>query len=128
MGYEVRNAGFELPRPLVAGTTVDTSDEYEEILLDPLKRPDEPPMLTFPILQVFVPSSRPTATLRVEGERYAVVDSAMQPQAASMSYFEARAAARASGLGDRRPVRGGASDRTPASCRGCGRRRGTPAR
>ena len=35
----------------------------------------------------------------MQGERYAVVDPAMQPQAAAMGYFEARAAARATGLG-----------------------------
>ena len=47
-GYEVRNAGFELDRPLVAGTAVDTSDDYEEILVDP-RRSD--------------PTSRPGARL-----------------------------------------------------------------
>jgi hypothetical protein len=35
----------------------------------------------------------------VQGERYAVVDATMQPHAAAMGYFEARAAARESGLG-----------------------------
>ena len=40
-----------------------------------------------------------TVRLQVQGERYAVVDPAMQPQAAAMGYFEARAAARTTGLG-----------------------------
>jgi hypothetical protein len=98
-GYEVRNAGFELSRPLVAGTSVDTSDDYEEIVLDPLKRTDEPMVLTFPIRAVFLDVQLAPATLQVQGERYAVVDPAMQPQAAAMGYFEARAAARSTGLG-----------------------------
>jgi hypothetical protein len=98
-GYEVRDAGFELPRPLVAGTTIDTSDEYEEILLDPLKRPDQPPVLTFPNTGIFVGVLLAEAVLRVEGERYAVVDaSTMQPHATAMGYFDARAAARPAAL------------------------------
>lgn len=98
-GYEVRNAGFELARPLVAGTVVDTSDEYEEILLDPMKRPDEKPVLTFPIHGVFVGLPIFAPVMQVQAERFTVVDTAMQPQAGAMGYFEARAAARAGGLG-----------------------------
>ena len=98
-GYEVRNAGFSLDRPLVAGTAVDTSDDYEEILVDPRRRPDTPPpVLDFPVFTVFRGAVLANA-LQVQGERYAVVDAGMNPHAASMTYFEARAAARPAGLG-----------------------------
>ena len=93
----MRNAGFEVGRPLTSGTGVDTSDDYEEILLDPMKRPDERPVLDFPNVGIFVGLPILAAALQVQGERYAVVDAAMHPQAASMTYFEARAAARTTG-------------------------------
>ena len=96
-GYEVRNAGFEVGRPLTSGTAVDASGEYEEILVDPMKRPDERPVLDFPVHGIFVDLPVVATALQVQGERYAVVDAAMHPHAASMGYFEARAAARATG-------------------------------
>ncbi len=98
-GYERRDAGFVLTRPLESGAAVDAADDYEEILLDPQQRPDQPVILAFPVLAVFSAVAAPPVAMRVESERYAVVDAAMQPQAGAMGYFEARAAARAGGLG-----------------------------
>jgi len=92
-GFESRDAGVEIARPLEAGTVVDTSDEFEEILLDPKKRPDTPPpVLVFSILSVFAAALEKPAALQMRRERFAVVDAALEVQAADKTFFEARAA------------------------------------
>jgi hypothetical protein len=94
-GFESRDAGLEISRPLTAGLVVTTSDDFEEILLDPEARPAKPTgfMLTGVIVQlasVFVSSAPAPRPVSVRGERFTVVDSTLAPQKASITMFEAR--------------------------------------
>ena len=97
-GFESRDAGVEVTRPLVTGAAVNTSDDFEEILIDPRQRPaTPPPVLGFAVLSVFATSGAAAADparepVRVRRERFAVVNSALQLQLAGQTYFEARAA------------------------------------
>lgn len=97
-GFESRDAGFQIARPLETGAVVNTDVDFEEILLDPKKRPEtEPPPLFFGVLSVFAAAAEKPAALQVRRERFTVVDAALEVQAAGLTFFEARAAIR-SGL------------------------------
>lgn len=95
-GFESRDAGVEIARPLGTGAVVNTSDDFEEILLDPKKRPDTPPpKLVFTVMSAFAAAAAKPAALEMRRERFTVVDSALQPQVAGKTFFEARAAVQA---------------------------------
>jgi hypothetical protein len=95
-GFETRDAGVEVTRPIVAGGAIDLSDEFEEILVDPKQRPaTPPPVLVFEVWSVFasIAAMAPErAPAHVRRERFAVVNAALQPLRAGQTYFEARAA------------------------------------
>ncbi len=91
-GFESRDAGVEIARPLETGAVVDASDEFEEILLDPKKRPDTPPPpLVFAVMSVFAAAVEKPSALQMRRERFTVVDAALQTQIAGTGFFEARA-------------------------------------
>jgi hypothetical protein len=97
-GFESRDAGVQIARPLEMGAAMDASDDFEEILLDPKKRPDTPPpVLVFSVLSVFATAVEKPAALQMRRERFTVVDAALQTQAAGMTFFEARAAVQSGG-------------------------------
>ena len=94
-GFESRDAGLEISRPLTAGLVVTTSDDFEEILLDPMARPAQPTGFTLTgviaqLTTVFVSLAPAPTPVSVRGERFTVVDSALTPQKASITMFEAR--------------------------------------
>lgn len=94
-GYETREAGVEISRPIATATLVSTSAGFEEILLDPKKRPDvRPPVLTYAVASVFTASAGAgpaTPAVRTRRERFVLVDNALAPQGAPRTFFEARA-------------------------------------
>jgi hypothetical protein len=95
-GFESRDAGVQIARPLATGAVVDTSDDFEEILLDPKKRPDtQPPVLVFTVMSAFAAAAAKPEALQMRRERFTVVDSALQPQLPGKTFFEARAAVKA---------------------------------
>ena len=94
-GFEARDAGLEISRQLVPGPVVSTSDDFEEILLDPKARPAKPSgfAVTGVIVQlatVFVSSPSASAPVSVRAERFTVVDAALKPQKTAVTMFEAR--------------------------------------
>jgi hypothetical protein len=91
-GYENRDAGVEILRPLTHGIAVTAETGFEELLLDPKKRPDvAPPVLTFPVFSIFATQAADPAVLQVRRERFAVVDKNLVVQATPRTFFEARA-------------------------------------
>ena len=102
-GFETRDAGIELTRPLDSGAAVTTSADFEEIVLDPLIRPapgERVPVsvLVSGLLQALVASAgtAPPRPLALRRERFAVVDDVLAAQSNERSFFEARAAQRGS--------------------------------
>ncbi|MFZ4573785.1 MAG: DUF6603 domain-containing protein, partial [Phycisphaerales bacterium] len=96
-GFETRDAGVEVVRALENGVAVTTSAEFEEILLDPLKRPEKPRPMTVVVgmLSVFARDGvRATAPVKVRRERFAVLDEGLQARGGARGFFEARAALR----------------------------------
>ena len=96
-GFETRDAGVELERALENGEAVTASAGFEEILLDPLKRPEEPAPMTVVLgnLSVFeLDTARTVAPVKIRRERFAVVDEGLQLQGGARGFFEARAALR----------------------------------
>jgi len=94
-GFEERDAGIEIARPLIAGAVITTSDDYEEILIDPKARPAKPTGfglsgLIVRMTTVFLSSSAPPAPVTVTRERFTVVDASLNPQKTSVTMFEAR--------------------------------------
>jgi hypothetical protein len=76
---------------------VTTSAAFEEIMLDPLKRPVPPAPMTVVLgsLSVFaLDGMRAVAPVKVRRERFVVVDDGLQRQGEVRGFFEARAALR----------------------------------
>lgn len=99
-GFEARDAGLEISRPLVAGPVLTTSDDFEEILLDPKARPGKPPgfVLTGVIVKmttVFAAAATAPAPVAVRRERFTVVNASLVPQKTSVTMFEARTSLKA---------------------------------
>jgi hypothetical protein len=96
-GFETRDAGVEVLRALENGDAVTASAEFEEILLDPLKRPEGPAPMTVVLgnLSVFaLDGVQPVTPVKIRRERFAVVDDGLQRQGSVRGFFEARAALR----------------------------------
>jgi hypothetical protein len=94
-GFEARDAGVEVSRPLTAGLAVTTDDDFEEIMLDPKARPAQvgPLPLSTVILKfttVFAVPGPAVGPVSIRRERFTLVDASLQPQKASITMFEAR--------------------------------------
>jgi hypothetical protein len=94
-GFETRDAGVEISRPFASGAAISTGDDFEEIMLDPKARPASPPVIVLStvILQmttVFAAPAAAPAPAGIRRERFTLVDSALKPQKASITMFEAR--------------------------------------
>ena len=91
-GFEMRESGVEISTPLTNGVMVTTTGTFEELLIDPKKRPDvPPPQLTFGVVSVFGTPPPAGAPVQVRRQRFALVDNKLTPQSRGKTYFEARA-------------------------------------
>ena len=102
-GFEPRDAGLEVSRPLASGQAIPTSDDFEEIMLDPMARPAKPLGLVLSgvivkMTTVFVPAAAAPQPVAVGQERFTVVDESLNPQKTSVTMFEARTSLRAGWL------------------------------
>jgi hypothetical protein len=94
-GFESRDAGVEISRSFDALLVITTQDDFEEIMLDPKARPEntKPIILSTVILQMttmFTTVNPAPTPVEVRRERFTIVDSALKPQSASITMFEAR--------------------------------------
>jgi hypothetical protein len=91
-GFENREAGVEIQTPLTSGGMVTTEAGFEEVLVDPKKRPDAPaPQLTFGIVSVFGTLPESGTAVRIRRERFTLVDDKLVAQGGAKTFFEARA-------------------------------------
>ena len=97
-GFECRDAGVEIARPLDAGVAVTTPVDFEEIMLDPKSRPVSGPrvpesILVLGIVRVFgTPPAPLPESVRMNRERFSIVDSSLGVKSSGHTFFEARAA------------------------------------
>lgn len=99
-GFESRDAGVEIARAVESGAPASASTDFEEILLDPKKRPETAPPFEVVLgeLSVFAvlrAGRAEAAPLQMSRERFAVVDASLSAQLEGKTFFEARAALRA---------------------------------
>jgi hypothetical protein len=99
-GFESRDAGVEISRPLTAGLAVTTDDDFEEIMLDPKARPAQaqPIAVSAIVLQlttIFTTAAPAPSPVSVRRERFTIVDAALKPQKTSITMFEARVTVKA---------------------------------
>jgi hypothetical protein len=95
-GFESRDAGVEVSRPLTAGAAITTDDDFEEIVLDPKARPGQtgPIIVSTVVLKfitIFTAATPALAPAAIRRERFTLVDASLKPQKASITMFEARA-------------------------------------
>jgi hypothetical protein len=91
-GFESREAGVEISTPLTNGTMVTTVAGFEELLVDPKKRPDVPaPPLTFAVISVFGAPPPAGTAMQIRRERFVLVDRTLARQGDAKTFFEARA-------------------------------------
>jgi hypothetical protein len=94
-GFEQRDAGFEIARALSSGVPITTSDDFEEILIDPKARPAKPTGfglsgVIVKMTTVFLSSTAPPPSVSVRREKFTLVDASLNPQKTSVTMFEAR--------------------------------------
>src|SRR5262249_29908007 len=91
-GFESRESGVEVSAPLTNGTMVTTTAGFEELLIDPNKRPDVPaPQLPFGVISAFGAPPPSGAPVQIRRERFTLVDNKLVTQSIGKTFFEARA-------------------------------------